>query len=93
MRSNTTMKGDFVTPAASVGTRQASTNTVPMKKNTRRITVVRIAIGMTRSGDSVSPAATPMSSVPKNANVTTVMAASTGAKPLGRSPCSESPEK
>ena len=86
MRSNTRTNGLFTTPAWSIGISAASTNTVPIKNTTRRITVVRIAQGTTFSGFSVSPAAMPISSVPEKAKFTATMVIRIGRVPCGSQP-------
>ncbi len=63
--SNTSTNGLFSTPACCIGISAASTNTVPIKKIISRAMVVRIATGITLRGFSVSPAAMPISSVPR----------------------------
>ena len=56
-----------------------------MKKIARRSTVVCTALGIAREGSLVSPAATPTTSVPENAN-TTVSKSRNRAMPLGNQP-------
>ena len=57
-----------------------------MKKMTRRNRVVWIAFGMALSGSLVSPAVTPISSVPEKAKFTVSMVVNTGIHPLGNNP-------
>lgn len=86
MRSKTVTKGLFRMEASSSGRSAARITIVPMKKRTRRTTVVRTAIGMTFSGFWVSPAATPMSSVPENAKFTAIIVVRSGSRPFGKRP-------
>ena len=57
-----------------------------MKKIARRSTVVCTALGIAREGSLVSPAATPTTSVPENANTTVSRVEKIGAMPLGNQP-------
>ena len=57
-----------------------------MKKIARRSTVVCTAFGIAVPGSFVSPAATPTTSVPENANTTVSSVENTGAKPFGNHP-------
>ncbi|MCZ4065603.1 hypothetical protein NB636_04295 [Oxalobacter aliiformigenes] len=59
------MNGLLDTVAVSGDTRSATISTVPTKKTTRRSSDAFTAIGITFSGLLVSPAATPISSVPE----------------------------
>ena len=85
-RSNTVTKGLFRIEASSTGRSAARTTIVPMKKTTRRMIVVLTASGITFSGLAVSPAATPMSSVPEKAKLTATIVVRSGRNPLGKSP-------
>lgn len=67
-RSITVTKGLSVTPASDIGSKADSTIIVPMKKITRRNSVVRIAFGIVFSGLTDSPAAIPISSVRRRRN-------------------------
>ena len=86
MRSKTVTNGLLRIEASSIGRSAARITIVPMKKSTRRTTVVRTAIGMTFSGFCVSPAATPMSSVPENAKLTAIIVVRSGSRPFGKRP-------
>ena len=86
MLEKTVTKGLSSRPAFSYGMVAAMTTIAPMKKITRRSTVVRMALGMFRAGSVVSPAATPISSEPENAKKTTRTVTITPVKPFGNRP-------
>lgn len=63
----TVTNGLSSSPTCSNGMVAAMTAMAPTKKISRRMTVLRIALGMLVAGSAVSPAATPMSSEPEKA--------------------------
>ena len=86
MELNTSTKGLSSTPASCQGISEAMTMMEPVKKMTRRNRVVWIAFGKALSGSLVSPAVTPISSVPEKAKFTVSMVVNTGIHPLGNNP-------
>lgn len=70
MPLNTSTNGLSPTPALRHGISAHITVIEPMKKSTRRHRVVWMAFGTAVCGSLVSPAVTPMSSVPENAKLT-----------------------
>ncbi|SDO51209.1 hypothetical protein SAMN04489749_1167 [Bifidobacterium longum] len=86
MPLNTSTNGLSPTPALRHGISAHITVIEPMKKSTRRHSVVWMAFGTAVCGSLVSPAVTPMSSVPENAKLTVRIVANTGMKPLGKTP-------
>ena len=83
---NTSTNGLVSTPARCQGISAAITRIEPMKNTARRSTVVCTAFGMAREGSLVSPAATPTTSVPENANTTVSKVDRIGAMPWGNQP-------
>ena len=86
MLLKTSTNGLSPTPAWRHGISAHITVIEPMKNSTRRHSVVWMAFGTVVSGSRVSPAVTPMSSVPENAKLTVRIVANTGMKPLGKTP-------
>ncbi len=83
---NTSTNGLVSTPDLCHGINAAMTAIEPMKKIARRSTVVCTALGMAFDGSFVSPAATPTTSVPENANTTVSNVEKIGSMPFGSQP-------
>lgn len=86
---NTSTNGLVSTPDLCHGINAAITAIEPMKKIARRNTVVCTAFGIALDGSFVSPAATPTTSVPENANTTVSSVEKIGSTPFGSHPSAE----
>jgi hypothetical protein len=86
IRSRTATKGLSNTLASETGNNADKTTMVPTKKIINLHNVIRIAFGIVFSGFTVSPAATPINSVPENAKFTASIVIRMAKAPFGNKP-------